>query len=247
MSTRQRTKMVVAEAAVVLLAALLLAGCGGGSRGSPSGTTPTTADIRVYPPDSAPFGKTYAEWSVAWWQRVYSVAKAENPLLDETGANTGVGQSGPVWFLCGTWGPSAERTCTVPRDKALFFPVYNIVGYYEVEGSDPAWEPKMWDGVRNFLDHVTQLSASVDGVAIQNLRDCRSTASRFEFTFHEQDPVLPMQGLHYGFGGGYWVMLEPLSQGRHDITWNAECFIPGDVPDNDYRFTQAVTYHLTVQ
>ena len=48
-----------------------------------------------------------------------------NPLLDQTGQNAALGQSGEVWFLAGTTGGSAERTVTVPPGKALFFPIVN--------------------------------------------------------------------------------------------------------------------------
>jgi len=50
-----------------------------------------------------------------------------NPLLDQTGANAAIGQSGPVWFLAGTTGGTAERAITVPAGKSLFFPLVNNV------------------------------------------------------------------------------------------------------------------------
>ena len=57
----------------------------------------------VLPPDSHPFGKTYGEWSNAWWQWAYSIPAPNNPVLDTTGANCDVGQSGQVWFLAGSF------------------------------------------------------------------------------------------------------------------------------------------------
>lgn len=37
-------------------------------------------------------------------------------------------QSSEVWFLAGTYGtPRTIRTCRVPRDKYLFFPLINYV------------------------------------------------------------------------------------------------------------------------
>jgi len=59
-----------------------------------------------------------------------------HPLYDT--ADCSAGQSGPVWFLGGTFttieqSPGvvvgiANRTCTVPADKALFFPIGLFVG-----------------------------------------------------------------------------------------------------------------------
>jgi hypothetical protein len=55
----------------------------------------------VLRPQSHPFGRTYGEWSNAWWQWALSISTTpdnNNPLLDPTGASCGNGQSGPVWF-----------------------------------------------------------------------------------------------------------------------------------------------------
>ena len=86
----------------------------------------------VFPRDSVAYGRTYGEWSAAWWQWSLAIPVANHPLFDKGGCN--VGQSGPVWFLggkvCSTGDPtcdssSATRTCTVPAGKALFFPLLN--------------------------------------------------------------------------------------------------------------------------
>ena len=69
---------------------------------------------RVLPPQSHPHGKTYGEWAAAWWQWALSIPEAQNPVADATGEFAGLGQSGPVWFLAGTFGNSAERTVTIP-------------------------------------------------------------------------------------------------------------------------------------
>ena len=57
-----------------------------------------------YPPTSKVFGYKFTEWSAQWWQYVLSFPESQNPLLDTTGAECGIGQSGPVWFLMGSLG-----------------------------------------------------------------------------------------------------------------------------------------------
>ena len=71
------------------------------------------------------------------WQWVLGIPADSNPLLDQTGANAAVGQCGPVWFLAGTTGGSAERAITVPAGKSLFFPLVNNV-WIGTPG-DPPW------------------------------------------------------------------------------------------------------------
>src|SRR5690348_896589 len=94
----------------------------------------------VIPPNAAPHGKTYGEWSAAWSKWAYEAPDGKNPVLDTTGANCAVGQSGHVWFLAGTFfvGPQtgpAVRTCTIPPGQMLFFPIGNGFCVEEGDGS----------------------------------------------------------------------------------------------------------------
>ena len=70
------------------------------------------------------FGMTIGEWGAEWWKWIGSIPVAENPLIDPTGANCAEGQRGRVWFLAGTALPGpVTRSCTVPNNRALFFPI----------------------------------------------------------------------------------------------------------------------------
>ena len=53
----------------------------------------------VLPPH--PFGVTYGEWTARWWEFMVSIPAPNNPILDTTGADCGIAQAGPVWFLEG--------------------------------------------------------------------------------------------------------------------------------------------------
>src|SRR3954470_21116236 len=77
----------------------------------------------IFPINSRPYGQSYGQWAVAWWQWALSVPAASNPVADTTGEFAGEGQSGPVWFVAGTFQNSAERSFTVPAGKALLMPV----------------------------------------------------------------------------------------------------------------------------
>ena len=79
----------------------------------------------VYTLDSKPFGIPYTEWTARWWQWALSIPDKVNPISDLTGEHCSEGQKGPVWFLGGTWGGSAERTCTIPAGKAILWAPIN--------------------------------------------------------------------------------------------------------------------------
>src|SRR5579884_1628590 len=98
--------------------------------GTPAAFAFSNPNPGVFPPGSHPYGRTYEQWSNAWWQWALSIPTNVNPLLDTTGANCQQGQSGKVWFLAGTLGGSpVVRKCTIPAGKAIFFPVLNTIDF----------------------------------------------------------------------------------------------------------------------
>ena len=77
---------------------------------------------QVVPPNAHPYGLSYGQWQARWWQWSISIPFATHPYVSADFA--AVNQSGPVWFLVGTTDPT-PREITVPRGKALFFPLAN--------------------------------------------------------------------------------------------------------------------------
>src|SRR4051794_16357251 len=62
------------------------------------------ATAAVLPPNSYPSGKSYAKWSAAWWQWLFSLPADGNPGTDSPDFDVTAGQSGRVWFLAGPFG-----------------------------------------------------------------------------------------------------------------------------------------------
>jgi hypothetical protein len=92
-------------------------------------TATAVAQDFIASPESHPGGLSYQQWGAKWWQWVLSIPASINPILDTTGANCDVDQSGPVWFLAGG-PPIAERNCTIPAGKMIFFPIINLINDY---------------------------------------------------------------------------------------------------------------------
>src|SRR5947209_4560004 len=83
------------------------------------------ASSTVVPPDQTYAGKTYGQWSAAWWQWAAPMPAQASPVSDTTGVHCGVKQDGPVWFLAGTSGGTVTRQCTIPNNLGIFFPIIN--------------------------------------------------------------------------------------------------------------------------
>jgi hypothetical protein len=186
--------------------------------------------------------------SAEWWQWALSIPTSENPQMDDTGEDCMVGQRGEVWFLAGVSGSGiATRTCSVPADKSLFFPVANSVFFDSpnvCQGPESIPIEEMRAAVAAFIDDVTNIVVEVDGKAISSVhRVGRSFV--YAVALPEENvfdaPCAP-EGVPAGIysptvDDGLYVRLNPLEVGNHTLHFQAEG--PGG-------FFQDVTYHLTV-
>ena len=126
----------------------------------------------VVRPNSNEFGNTYGEWSARWFQWLLSIPADKNPAFDDTGKNCKEGQTGQVWFLAGTFGGKAERTCTIPRGQDLFFPVVNSVfgeGVGDCTGPDDCNPTALRKLAAAQQDDPVLLKIRIDNVPVHNL------------------------------------------------------------------------------
>lgn len=207
-------------------------------------------------------GATIGEWSARWWQWALMIPADRNPTTDPDGAFCAEAQKGPVWFLAGWSGElpvgGVQRTCTVPKGRSIFFPIFNYV-----------WVQTSFDLTTNTEDDYRQcvsatppnglgcgdwiptaagdLEATLDGVPI--VFDFRTPIVRAQSPmFMVRWPSGNIWGLDpaletcdkcgQSVSDGFWVMLPPLSPGIHTLWFRA-----GDGAGADW---QNVTYHLNV-
>ena len=58
--------------------------------------------VSIFPPGSKPYGLTYGQWSVKWFQWAFSIPKDKNPIIDTSGKNCAINQNDQyAWFLAG--------------------------------------------------------------------------------------------------------------------------------------------------
>src|SRR5437868_4347252 len=177
----------------------------------------------VVPPTAESFPQTYGEWAGRWSQYTIGIPADTNPIADLTGARCQLGQWGPVFFLVGTGGGRATRSCDVPADVGLFFPIIEILCAIPDDGNTPAEIIKACSPAIDAVDRKS-LSLTIDSKSVQNLTDNR--ASQF-FSFTGAIPGFAATSCtgvpnhcyegfrNIGFTDGYWAMLNPLQPGQH--------------------------------
>src|SRR5829696_6079893 len=153
-----------------------------------SNTEGSNISQSVYPINSKPYDKSYGEWSAKWWQWFVPIPTNDNPAVDRTGEKCAVGQNDPnVWYLAGTGGGEATRTCTIPAGKAIFFPIINVECDYT--SPDLKTESDLRKCAKDDQDKATNLQAIVDGVAIPDLKKYRVQSPLFNMTLPNKCPI----------------------------------------------------------
>ncbi len=198
----------------------------------------SNAKPKVLPPTSKVQGLTYGEWLAKWWQYALSIPAPQNPIIGGIGANCAFQRIGDVGLVLADSMAGVPINCEVPAGMKL---------YFEVLGAECSTleEAPFYGGNEAELLACAQalvpqdLQASLDGVTVPNLSKYFSTSPLYEFTVPE-DNALETPGSASGksIGSGVYLMLAPLSPGKHTI------HLQGTYPTLDY--TADKTFHLTV-
>jgi hypothetical protein len=235
---------------------LVAAGCGaGGEPALDSASLRHAGDNpnpRLFARDAHPYGASMERWSERLWDWLYAIPAAQNPMLDLSGADCGVAQQGPVWFLPSVTNPggvaSFARSCTVPHERALLVILAGVLNDYPCP--DPTFQPapgqSLYDflagGAKSIVDGVNLIDVSLDGRALVDMLDYRVTSDDL---FRVDGDVSLQQSLDGCITGkpqpavsdGYFIMLRPLARGAHTLVERVT-----DTQGTDVT----LTYNLTV-
>jgi hypothetical protein len=209
---------------------------------------------KIFLPGSSPYGISFNQWIGKWWQWYNSVPKTESPNFPDypnhiSKVDCGIRQdpSSPVFFLFTPLvdEPSAERTCDVPKNKAILLPI--ISG--EADDGDPEQTDKSEQGMiqtaKSGNDYAA-ISIKLDNTKL-NFNEApkfRTMSGFFNMTLPEHNiwEEKEVPGTYKGVTEGYFLFLKPLSEGNHTLYYEA-----ATNPPNPNVYAQAVTYHLNVK
>jgi len=195
----------------------------------------------VFPPNSRPYGLTYGEWSTKWWQWAESIPKENNTAGDETGEKCSQSQNGPVWFLAGTRGGSAVRDCTIPAGKGMLIPIINGECSF-AEFPKMKSESELRACAKADQDKVKSIEATIDGVKLKDLQKYRVQSPLFKIILPQNNVLGLKPQTTQAVGDGYYVILQPLSSGKHTVHFSG---VLGDPSSNP--FVTDATYNLNVR
>ena len=154
---------------------------------------------RIAPPNSLPHGRSYAEWSAALMQWMFSLPTTHHPVFDT--ADLSAGQTDHVWFLAGNFtGAPVTRNAIIPQGTALFI---DLLNYWADDTDCPHPDSFTVAQLRALakaaMDPAFGLHCTIDGVPVTGLSDPSHTAYRAQapvFTY----TVPPVNNLLNYFG-----------------------------------------------
>lgn len=206
--------------------------------------------LGIFSTGETPYGLSYGQWTVKWWQWLLGASKESNPAIDDIGKNAAADQNDPnVWFLAGTFvgAKVPHRKCTIPWRRAILFPTINYQANFL---QDPLFreQSELIEHVKSDVDDIVYNQCVLDGTSIAVYR-LASDPLLFDVNIVEGIPhtvnggddliTSDKGGLTQAVSDGYWVFLNPLPLGEHDLHFKGACA-------GGRRRTEAF-YHLLVQ
>ena len=196
----------------------------------------------VFSKDSAPYEIPYKEWVTRWWQWNLEIPQENHPRIDPTGEKCAVGQKGPVWFLTDLGGPGkVTRTCTIPAGKAILFPI--LSGECDYGEGGITSDSQLSDCAKRGNEYGV-IEATIDNVELKNLDQYRVQSDFFNIRIPKNNIFDEGAGTYKAMVDGFFVFLEPLPAGPHDIHFKATVNNP---IDSSFNFSGEITYHLIVK
>lgn len=207
----------IARTFIALIAVLVI------SQPIPAQANGRDEQVRVLPSDVRVAGRTIGQWTGLWWRAALMASDSPFPTGgSQPGALGDVG--GPVFFAVASPGPgSTTYSYSVPRDQYVLLPLYTYSWAVQTM-QDPCGSYRCARALTNrFVAATKSLSVRIDGDPVPQL--FRHDAVTPEF-FTARVPVdgwwaagdAEFSGLWYGVSSGYWLMLAPLSPGRHVLS-----------------------------
>ena len=198
-------------------------------------------NFKYYTQNDKPYGLSYGQWTVKWWQWVWSIPDVNNPLRDDNGKNANVNQpEKDVWFLAGTWATekmikTPNRKVTIPSDRSILFPIINCEAN-PIEYPHLKTDEDIVNHVVNDENTIVLKEASINDIAIP-LQRVRSDPILFKLKIPQEN-----KDENYidtkASADGFWVFLKPLSEGNYKISFKGACEMG--------RLNTSANYNITV-
>jgi hypothetical protein len=209
-----------------------------------------SGSVNIFPPESKPYGLSYAEHAKNFWKWIISIPADKSPRNDPTGERCAYGQSNTnssVFYLSANTGGKSERACTVPAGKGLLIPVM------QVEWSDKeapgASVEELHTSAKKDQDSVNSLYLKINDreYTYADLIKYRTHTDDFEVVFPDNGIFGIMEGgPSKAVADGFYILTEPLTRGNYTIHFKSSLLSP-DPGAQEPNFAQDLLYKIIAE
>jgi len=226
---------------IALVSLTLLAGAGAPAIAQDA--TPAPGGVTILRPDESFGGATLGEWTTRQWQWIISFPPEISPGVNVSGPGCGYGQSGPVFFLPGSFSPDPlTMTCVVPEGVAILVPLggaeCSTVEPPPFFGRDEA-ELAACATAHNQQTPIANITLTINEQEVPNLESYRSVSPVFPLTVSEENVFGAPAGIALSVSDTYGLLMAPPAPGAYDLV------ITTDIDPDKPAFVS--TYRLIVE
>jgi hypothetical protein len=196
----------------------------------------------VFSKDSSPYDVPYNEWITRWWQWNMGMSKAEHPRDNYSAEKCTTNQNGSVWFLPDILTGKEERTCTIPAGKAILVPL--LTGNCHNDGVPQPMNDQELRTCAMSGNEYGVISATLDGKTLKDLQNYRTQTPYYSITVPQDNIFDNKPGKYRSISDGFFVFLEPLAPGKHDLRLSTSVSNP---VDSQYNYAAESLYHLLIE
>lgn len=198
--------------------------------------------ISWFASDSSPYGLSYGEWTVKWWQWLLSTPRSYSPLIDQSGEHAAINQpTEHVWFLAGKLGSEDKnlpfRSCSIPVGRSILFPVVNCEAN-PIEYPELKTKEALIDHVVKDENTIVEKTCILNDIPI-DVQRVRSDPEIFEVNLNHDNIFKVNGGNTIACADGYWVFLKPLPPGEYRLSFQGSC--------ENGRLCSGANYQLKIQ
>jgi hypothetical protein len=206
--------------------------------------------VNIFPPESKPYGLTFAEHQQNFWKWVLEIPANESPVNDRTGEKCANGQSNSnssVFYLSFNNGGISTRSCEVPAGKGLFIPIMQVE-FSEKEVPNASIED-LRRAVTKDQDSVNSLYLKIGDKEYKygDLIKYRTQTDVFEVVFPDNGIFGVIEGgVSKVIGDGFYIITEPLTKGNYSVHFKSSliCLDPDCAEPN---FAQDIKYNILAE
>jgi hypothetical protein len=194
--------------------------------------------LHIFPIHSKPFGLSFSDWTIKWWQWITSIPQSENPTNDETGKFVTLCQenNNDVIFLCQTiegLGGVPTRRSTISNKRFFFMPIINWISISGVDGND---DEEMLKIAKTKMDVIDRLDLVINGRNIENLKFNRVRSNFFDIDLPANNILDLPEGKRRCLSDGYWVFFHICSN-YMELSTNSSCSLGVTQIGTNYELT----------